>query len=115
MTPKVYKLQVLGTKERMVVKGEWIPSIEFERYPVLAGEHSLNPEHLRNTKPSTSIRTSSSLSHSSYNQKWKRNPSTREGYRKERKETCLHARAPSNLQTHSTNFVYIALSQVPYC
>jgi len=101
VTPKVYKLQVQGTIESMVVKGEWIPSTEFERYPVLAGEHSLNPEHLRNTKPATSIRTSSSLSHSCYIPNGKETHPL-EGYRKERKETCLNARAPSNLQTHST-------------
>jgi hypothetical protein len=66
VTPEVYKLQVQGTIESIVVKGEWIPSTEFERYPVLAGERSLNPELLRNGKSSTSIRTSSSLSHSCY-------------------------------------------------
>jgi len=66
VTPKVYKLQVQETIESIVVKGEWIPSTEFERYPALAGVHSLNPEHLRNTKPSTSIQTSFSLSHSCY-------------------------------------------------
>lgn len=60
----MYRLQVQRTIESIVVEGEWIPSTEFERSPVLASEHSLNPEHLRNTKPSTSIQTSSSLSHS---------------------------------------------------
>jgi hypothetical protein len=66
VTPNVHNFQVQGTIESIIVKGEWIPSKEFERYPALAGENSLNPEHLRNTKPSTSIRNSTSLSHSCY-------------------------------------------------
>ena len=84
VTQKVYKLQDQGTTDRTVVKREWIPSTEFERYPVLVCEYSSKPEHLRNTKPSTSIRTpplpppfSLSLSHSCYIPNGKKSIQTR--------------------------------------
>lgn len=85
MTPKMYKLQVHGTIESTVVRGEWNTSTEFESYPVLAGEHSLNLEHLRNTKPSTSIRTSSSLFHSCYIPNGKENHPDEKGIGKKEK------------------------------